>query len=130
MTQPADNDRIQQFLERVGGDRRLARRLLKIFVKDIDRTVAALRDAIHRTDEQKIRAYAHSLRGSLGLMSLGQAVKLANHIYQHSWNSVEELSQQMSELETATTAEKAFAKELLESIPSSLPAKVRGPRRR
>jgi PAS domain S-box-containing protein len=60
-----------------GGDDRLLRDLVRLFLKEHPRWLAELRQAIGAADPAAVRAAAHSLKGSLGTLGVRVAFELA-----------------------------------------------------
>ena len=63
-----------------GGDEKLLRSLLKNFLADAPKKIAALRRAIARKNAGAIASAAHALKGSLGLFGAHRAVAAAVHL--------------------------------------------------
>ena len=54
----------EDLIERLMGDEELARRIVDGFLADIPRQMAALAEAIGRSDPSAARLYAHSIKGA------------------------------------------------------------------
>jgi len=69
----------------LGGDRRLLRELVGIFVEDSPKRLDALRAAMTAADVQQLEQIAHSLKGSASILGAGrlrdaaQALEEATH---------------------------------------------------
>jgi HPt (histidine-containing phosphotransfer) domain-containing protein len=72
----------------LGGDRRLLRELVGIFVDDGPKRLEALRTAVRTVDGQQVEQIAHSLKGSASILGAGrlrdaaQALEDAAHDWQ------------------------------------------------
>jgi PAS domain S-box-containing protein len=64
-------------LAQVDGDRGLLRDIVSLFIEDYPRVLSEVRDAIARTDGQKLEREAHRLRGSIGNFHAKPAVQSA-----------------------------------------------------
>jgi HPt (histidine-containing phosphotransfer) domain-containing protein len=60
----------EQMLERLGGDEKLLDEVMEIFLQEVPKHLAGLRDAITRRDAESAERLAHSLQGELGYMGI------------------------------------------------------------
>jgi two-component system, sensor histidine kinase and response regulator len=54
----------EDFVERLMGDRKLARRIIRGFVEDIPRQIVRLAEAVSKRDATEVRLVAHSIKGA------------------------------------------------------------------
>lgn len=73
---------IDDLLGRVGGDKKLLNKMIRTFLSDIPKRIAALQKALQRKDADEIASLAHALKGSLGIF-----------LAQHACDSARELEQ-------------------------------------
>jgi signal transduction histidine kinase/CheY-like chemotaxis protein/HPt (histidine-containing phosphotransfer) domain-containing protein len=66
--------------QHAGGDERLLRELVRLFVKESPRWLAGLRQAVSDGDPAALRAAAHSLKGSLGTLGARAAFEAAARV--------------------------------------------------
>jgi len=71
-----------ELLERLMGDRKLARRLVDSFVHDVPAKLANLDDLVHAADSASIRAVAHALKGAAANLSARALKELAMQLQQ------------------------------------------------
>ena len=64
-------------LETVGGDRQLLRELMKVFIKDQQSLVTAVRNAATLKDGKDLKLRAHSIKGALNHLGALHCAKLA-----------------------------------------------------
>ena len=69
--------RLEQFLERAGGDEYLMRELATMFLDDAERRLSALEDAIQREDWPTLTQGAHRIKGALGMLAAEPAYEAA-----------------------------------------------------
>jgi len=62
---------VEDFLERVQGDKELFLELLEIFISDFHPKRKSLEEAVSNKDQQAIEHIAHFLKGSCGNISAG-----------------------------------------------------------
>jgi two-component system, sensor histidine kinase and response regulator len=61
-----------QTLERLGGDEKLLREVVEIFLEEVPKHLAGLRMAITQQDAETVERMAHSLQGELGYLSIAE----------------------------------------------------------
>ncbi len=61
-----------QTLERLGGDEQLLHEVMEIFLEEVPKHLAGLRDAITQQDAETTERIAHSLQGELGYLSIAE----------------------------------------------------------
>ncbi len=54
------------FLDRVSGDKELAREVLQLFLEDFPRQIEVLREALARSEAELVRRQAHTIKGASG----------------------------------------------------------------
>lgn len=59
---------VEPFMERMMGDRELARRLRSIFIKNMPKLLEDLKEAINKKEIDSVYSYAHSIKGSAANM--------------------------------------------------------------
>ena len=91
-----------ELLERLGGDTDLLKDVIRLFLEDGPRRLAAVKAAVDARDAEGIRSTAHALRGAAGTLSAG-ALAEAAHV-------VERLGAD-SRLDAAEAAFRVLAKE-------------------
>jgi HPt (histidine-containing phosphotransfer) domain-containing protein len=69
-----------QVLDRVGGDRKLLRELVEVFLADSPRLRTDIRTAIAGGDAGKLRLAAHALKGAVGTFSAPDATEAAQRL--------------------------------------------------
>src|SRR5688500_10589394 len=67
----------EAFVERLGGDRLLARDMARAFVSDAPRLLEELQTAAHSRDGDALRRAAHALKGAAGNFQAVETVTLA-----------------------------------------------------
>jgi CheY-like chemotaxis protein len=67
-------------LERVGGDEKLLRQMIRIFLRDSPKRMTSLARAIGKKDTRALSACAHALRGSLSIFTSDHSHELLNQI--------------------------------------------------
>jgi PAS domain S-box-containing protein len=72
----------KELLERLMGDRKLARKLVDSFVHDVPAKLANLDDLVHAADSAGIRAVAHALKGAAANLSARALKELAMQLQQ------------------------------------------------
>ncbi|MBI1824855.1 MAG: response regulator [Planctomycetes bacterium] len=82
-TQPSPIN-VQQALSNLGGDRELFQEVVAAFVESMPKQLVELQDAFVRVDLQRIRAIAHSLKGSASNICAERARHLAGEMEQLS----------------------------------------------
>jgi signal transduction histidine kinase len=99
-------------LARFGGDRQLLRRIVKTFIKDRPKKIAALRKAFRRQDASALAAAAHAIKGPIGIFGAASAKVLAE--------ALQDAAQQ-GQLAVATTLLRRLEEEI-----ANLEKKLRG----
>ncbi len=61
-----------QTLERLGGDEKLLREVVEIFLEEVPKHLAGLRKAITQQDAETAERIAHSLQGELGYLGIAE----------------------------------------------------------
>jgi signal transduction histidine kinase/HPt (histidine-containing phosphotransfer) domain-containing protein/ActR/RegA family two-component response regulator len=67
-------------LARFGGDPQLLLRIIKTFLKDRPKKIAALRKAFHRQDATALAAAAHAIKGPIAIFGAASAKALAEEL--------------------------------------------------
>jgi signal transduction histidine kinase/DNA-binding NarL/FixJ family response regulator/HPt (histidine-containing phosphotransfer) domain-containing protein len=67
-------------LARVGGDPKLLRRVIKIFLKDRPKKISNLRRALARRDAPAVAAAAHAIKGPIALFAASSAKAIAEQL--------------------------------------------------
>jgi two-component system, sensor histidine kinase and response regulator len=67
-------------LSGIGGDRRLLRELVRLFLADYPRHLAEIKDAIRLGDGESLRKAAHALKGSVGNFEAKKAFAAAHRL--------------------------------------------------
>ncbi|MDB2318564.1 Hpt domain-containing protein [bacterium] len=63
--------------ETVGGDKQLLCELMKVFIKDQESLMTAVRNAVSAKDSKELKLRAHSIKGALNHLGAIQCAKLA-----------------------------------------------------
>jgi HPt (histidine-containing phosphotransfer) domain-containing protein len=82
---PAESSRAcdwEAFVERLGGDRLLAREMSRAFVSDAPRLLGELKAAVQSADLDAMRRAAHALKGAAGNFAAAETVALASKLEQ------------------------------------------------
>jgi len=98
-----------KLLRRVGGDLRLLRELVDIFLGALPEHLQRLREALAEEDIESLYKGAHYLKGSAGLFAAGPAVEAASQlddlarsgVYDGLKAAVDVLEQELGRLEPA-----------------------------
>jgi two-component system, sensor histidine kinase and response regulator len=61
-----------QTLERLGGDEELLHEVMEIFLEEVPKHLAGLRQAITQQDAETVERIAHSLQGELGYLGIAE----------------------------------------------------------
>jgi len=69
-----------RLLARVGGDAKLLRSMIKTFLKDFPKKIAAIRAAMQKQDSVALAAAAHALKGSVSIFGGEEARSLAEQL--------------------------------------------------
>jgi signal transduction histidine kinase/DNA-binding NarL/FixJ family response regulator len=80
---PKDTERsagLAAILERVGGDQKLLRQMIRTFLKDTPRRMSSLQRHIRRENSPEVAALAHAILGSSAIFGASEASKLARQI--------------------------------------------------
>jgi signal transduction histidine kinase/CheY-like chemotaxis protein len=64
---------VAQLLERIGGDEKLAHKMIASFLRDTPKRMAALRKALQQKDAVGVASLAHALKGSLSIFGAQSA---------------------------------------------------------
>jgi len=64
---------VAYLLDRVGGDSKLARQMIRAFLRDTPKRMAAIESALRRKDWQAVASLAHAIKGSVGLFDASAA---------------------------------------------------------
>jgi signal transduction histidine kinase/HPt (histidine-containing phosphotransfer) domain-containing protein len=67
-------------LERVGGDEKLLHQMIRTFLKDTPKRMAALQQQIRRKNSPEVTALAHAILGSSAIFGASEASKFAKQI--------------------------------------------------
>jgi signal transduction histidine kinase/HPt (histidine-containing phosphotransfer) domain-containing protein len=94
---------IDDLLGRIGGDKKLLSKMIRTFLRDTPKRIAALQKALQRKDADEIASLAHALKGSAGIF-------LAQHARDRA-QELEELGRK-SELGGATAVYAALKEEI------------------
>jgi HPt (histidine-containing phosphotransfer) domain-containing protein len=62
----------QQTLERLGGDEKLLQEVMEIFLQEVPKHLAGLREAITQQQAETAERIAHSLQGELGYLGIAE----------------------------------------------------------
>ena len=103
---------MDDLLRHIGGDKKLLGKMIRTFLRDTPKRIAALQTALQHKDADKIASLAHVLKGSAGIFLAQQARDLAQEL--------EELGRK-SELGGATGVYDALKEEI-----AKLEEKLRG----
>ena len=82
----ADSGGTENLLHRVGGDEKLLRQMIRIFLRDTPKRMAEIQKALRRKDGQSIASVAHALKGSVsifGAVSAGQHAQELQRLGRH-----------------------------------------------
>ena len=96
-------------LERLGGDEKLLHEVVEIFLDDVPKHMASLRQAIADGNAAALQAAAHTLKGELGYLGISEVSRKAREL--------EEFGQK-SDLRLAADLYATFAPELAEVVRS------------
>lgn len=72
--------------ETVGGDKQLLRELMKVFIKDQESLVNAVRNAVTTEDGKELKLRAHSIKGALNHLGAVHSAKLAEALEEMGTN--------------------------------------------
>ena len=61
-----------QMLERLGGDEKLLHEVMEIFLEEVPKHLAGLRESITQQNAETTERIAHSLQGELGYLSIAE----------------------------------------------------------
>lgn len=73
---------IDELLGRIGGDKKLLNKMIRTFLCDTPKRIAALQKALQRKDADEIASLAHALKGSLGIFLAHHACDCARELEQ------------------------------------------------
>ena len=73
---------IDDLLGRIGGDKKLLNKMIRTFLHDSPKRIAALQKALQRNDAYEIASLAHALKGSLGIFLAQHACDRARELEQ------------------------------------------------
>jgi len=68
---------LEEALARTGGDRQFLRELLEMLGEDVPQRVAAIREAVARSDAETVRSEAHTLKGAAANLAAGRLAELS-----------------------------------------------------
>jgi len=71
---------IAALLERVGGDEKLLKRMIQIFLRDTPKRLAGIAAAIRRKSPDGVASIAHALKGSVSIFGAEEARKLSQEL--------------------------------------------------
>ena len=71
---------IDDLLRRIGGDKKLLSKMIRTFLRDTPKRIAALQKALQRNDADEIASLAHALKGSLGIFLAQHACDRAREL--------------------------------------------------
>jgi len=93
----------EALLDRLMGDRDLAREVLHAFLVDLPRQMEVLRGALGRSDAEAVRQQAHTLKGASANIgaSILNDISLRMEIEANIGADLEKMTQLLKELETA-----------------------------
>jgi len=74
--------RVEELMDRIGGDLDLLSHLLSIFVQDYDQCVTRIQDAIRVGDGETLHRWAHRIKGALGNFAAHGAYEIAQRLEQ------------------------------------------------
>jgi signal transduction histidine kinase/HPt (histidine-containing phosphotransfer) domain-containing protein len=72
---------------RVGGDEKLLKRMIRMFLKDTPKRLAGIAAAIRRKDPETLASLAHALKGSVSIFGAEAARKCSEDLQEHGRNS-------------------------------------------
>jgi len=91
----------EMLLERVDGDRELAKELVKVFFQEAPNLLRAIREGLQGADAGSVGKAAHRLKGTLSTLGADAAVEPARRLEVLSWERNLELAKEaLHELET------------------------------
>jgi CheY-like chemotaxis protein len=67
-------------LERVGGDEKLLRQMIRTFLRDNPKRMSAMTKSISRKDSYALASFAHTVRGSISIFTTSKTLELLNQI--------------------------------------------------
>jgi len=73
---------IDDLLGRIGGDKKLLNKMIRTFLSDTPKRIAALQKALQRKDADEIASLAHAMKGSLGIFLAQHACDCARELEQ------------------------------------------------
>jgi len=111
-----------------GGNEKLAKSLVKTFLADAPRKLAALRSAVARKDSERMASCAHALKGSLGLFGAFKAVAAARNIV--TIGRAGSLDGAEQEFRTLQEGFRHLRRELLALAPAAKPKRKPAPKPR
>jgi signal transduction histidine kinase/HPt (histidine-containing phosphotransfer) domain-containing protein len=85
-------------LERVGGDEKLLRQMIRTFLKDTPKRMSSLQRQIRRKNSPEVAALAHAILGSSAIFGASEASKLAKQIQALGREAAFSKAQQVYEL--------------------------------
>jgi signal transduction histidine kinase/CheY-like chemotaxis protein len=71
---------VANVLERVGGDEKLARQMIAIFLHDTPQRLAGIQKALKQQDGEKLASFAHALKGSVSIFGAAEARNCAQRL--------------------------------------------------
>ncbi len=79
-TSSSEAIRVQELMERIGGDLDLLSHLLSIFISDYERCYGFVQDAIRDSDGETLHKLAHRMKGALGNFAAHRAFAAAQRL--------------------------------------------------
>jgi CheY-like chemotaxis protein len=73
-------DPVAYLLDRVGGDSKLAKQMIRAFLRDTPKRMAEMRKALRRKDWQTVASLAHSIKGAVGFFDAEMARDYAQEL--------------------------------------------------
>jgi len=70
---PPKDEPASYLLDAVGGDSKLASQMIRAFLRDTPKRLAAIRESLKRKDSQAVASLAHSIKGSVGFFGADTA---------------------------------------------------------
>ncbi len=76
----ANSVAVDELLERIGGDKKLLRQMIRTFLSDTPKRITALEGALQRNNAEQTAFLAHALKGSLGIFLAQRALERAREL--------------------------------------------------
>jgi signal transduction histidine kinase/CheY-like chemotaxis protein len=124
-----------ELTSRVGGDEKLLKRMIRIFLKDTPKRVAGIAAAIRRKDPETLAALAHALKGSVSIFGAEAARKRSQDLQELGKNSEfsaasEALASLKEEIANLQANLRGYANQTPAGPKSNHPTRQRPPRKR